>query len=76
MIRKRLESRVEENRTVYITIRQQLEITKIDEAKEKLLINILDLAEPAVKNSKKRTLIVILSFFARNHNFCAICIIF
>ena len=64
MIRERLESRVEENRTVYITIRQQLEIAKIDEAKEKLLINILDLAEPAVKKSRpKRTLIVILSFF-------------
>lgn len=65
MIRERLESRVEENRTVYITIRQQLEIAKIDEAKEKLLINILDLAEPAVKKSRpKRTLIVLLSFFA------------
>lgn len=65
MIRERLESRVEENRTVYITIRQQLEIAKIDEAKEKLLINILDLAEPAVKKSRpKRTLIVVLSFFA------------
>ena len=64
MIRERLESRVEENRTVYITIRQQLEIAKIDEAKEKLLINILDLAEPAVKKSRpKRTLIVLLSLF-------------
>ena len=34
-----------------------------DEAKERLLINILDTAEPAVKKAKpKRTLIVILSF--------------
>ncbi len=65
MIRERLESAVEENRAVYITLRQQFEIAKIDEAKEKLLINILDTAEPAVKKAKpKRTLIVALSFFA------------
>jgi len=64
MIRERLESRVEENRTVYITLRQQFEIAKIDEAKEKLLINILDTAEPAVKKSRpKRTIIVLLSLF-------------
>ena len=36
-----------------------------DEAKEKLLINILDTAEPAVKKAKpKRTLIVLLSLLA------------
>ena len=65
MKRERLESAVEENRAVYITLRQQFEIAKIDEAKEKLLINILDTAEPAVKKAKpKRTLIVALSFFA------------
>ena len=65
MKRERLESAVVENRAVYITLRQQFEIAKIDEAKEKLLINILDTAEPAVKKTKpKRTLIVVLSFFA------------
>ncbi len=64
MMRERLQSSVEENRAVYITLRQQFEIAKIDEAKERLLINILDTAEPAVKKAKpKRTLIVILSFF-------------
>ncbi len=64
MKRERLESAVVENRAVYITLRQQFEIAKIDEAKEKLLINILDTAEPAVKKTKpKRTLIVVLSFF-------------
>ena len=64
MIRSRLESTIEENRVVYITLRQQYAIAKIDEAKEKLLVNILDNAEPAVKKAKpKRTLIVILSFF-------------
>ncbi len=65
MKRERLESAVVENREVYITLRQQFEIAKIDEAKEKLLINILDTAEPAVKKTRpKRTLIVVLSFFA------------
>ena len=65
MKRERLESAVEENRAVYITLRQQFEIAKIDESKEKLLINILDTAEPAVKKAKpKRTIIVLLSFFA------------
>ena len=64
MIRERLASRVEENRTVYITLMQQFEIAKIDEAKEKLLVNILDIAEPAVKKSRpKRTIIVLLSIF-------------
>ena len=64
MMRERLESTVEENRAVYITLRQQFEIAKIDEAKERLLINILDTAEPAVKKAKpKRTLIVLLSLF-------------
>jgi len=62
MIRSRLEYGVEENRAVYITLRQQFEIAKIDEAKENLLVNILDNAEPAVKKAKpKRTLIVIIS---------------
>ena len=65
MMRDRLESTIEENRAVYITLRQQFEIAKIDEAKEKLLINILDTAEPAVKKAKpKRTLIVLLSLLA------------
>lgn len=62
MIRSRLEYSVEENRAVYITLRQQFEIAKIDEAKENLLVNILDNAEPAVKKAKpQRTLIVFLS---------------
>ena len=64
MKRERLESAVVENRAVYITLRQQFEIAKIEEAKEKLLIKILDTAEPAVKKAKpKRTLIVLMSFF-------------
>tara|TARA_Y100000590_G_scaffold120920_1_gene138438 strand:- start:4443 stop:5657 length:1215 start_codon:yes stop_codon:yes gene_type:complete len=63
MIRSRLEYGIEENRAVYITLRQQFEIAKIEEAKDNLLVNMLDNAEPAVKKAKpKRTLIVILSF--------------
>lgn len=64
MQRDRLTSSIEENRAVYITLRQQFEIAKIDEKKEKLLINVLDIAEPAIKKDKpKRTLIVLLSLF-------------
>ena len=63
MIRSRLEYGIEENRAVYITLRQQFEIAKIEEAKDNLLVNMLDNAEPAVKKAKpKRTIIVILSF--------------
>ena len=64
MIRSRLGSTIEENRAVYITLRQHFEIVKIDEVKENLLINILDIAEPAIKKDKpKRFLIVLLSLF-------------
>ena len=62
MIRSRLASTIEENRAVYITLRQQFEIAKIEEAKDNLLINILDNAEPAVLKAKpKRKVIVLLS---------------
>tara|TARA_B100000029_G_C17551394_1_gene950251 strand:+ start:460 stop:1680 length:1221 start_codon:yes stop_codon:yes gene_type:complete len=62
MRRGRLESSVDENRAVYITLRQQYEIAKIEEAKENLLINILDNAEPAVLKAKpQRRVIVMLS---------------
>ena len=61
LARGRLMRNIEENQAVYITLRQQYEISKIEEAKENLLVNILDLAEPAVKKAKpKGTLIVIL----------------
>jgi len=62
---ERLENLILENRAVYTTLRQQFEIAKIEEAKEKLLVNILDYAEPAVEKSKpKRTFLVILFTFA------------
>jgi uncharacterized protein involved in exopolysaccharide biosynthesis len=62
LARGRLIRNIEENQAVYITLRQQYEIAKIEEAKENLLVNILDTAEPAVEKEKpKRKLIVILS---------------
>ena len=61
LARGRLMRNIEENQAVYITLRQQYEISKIEEAKENLLVNILDSAEPAVKKAKpKGTLIVML----------------
>ena len=58
----RLTRDVEENQAVYITLRQQYEIAKIEEAKENLLVNILDGGEPAVEKAKpKRKLIIIVS---------------
>ena len=63
--RGRLIRNVEANQAVYITLRQQYEMAKIEEAKENLLVNILDVADPAVEKTKpKRTLIVILAFLS------------
>ena len=64
MQEQRLNSNIDENKAVYITLLQQLEIARIDEAKENLLVNILDIAEPAVEKSKpKRTFITLLMMF-------------
>ena len=64
MQEQRLNSNIDENKAVYITLLQQLEIAKIDEAKENLLVNILDIAEPAVEKSKpKRTFITLFMMF-------------
>ena len=63
--RGRLMRTIEVNQQVYITLKQQLEIAKIEELKERLLINILDFAEPAIEKSlPRRTLIVILSLLS------------
>ena len=60
----RLQSAIEENRAVYITLRQQFEIAKLEEVKENLLVNILDTAEPAVEKSKpKRVFITLFMMF-------------
>ena len=61
--RGRLVRNIESNQQVYITLRQQYEIAKIDEARDHLLVTILDKAEPAIYKSKpKRTLLTIAGF--------------
>ena len=63
LARGRLIRNIEENQAVYITLRQQYEIAKIEEAKESLLVNILDVGEPAVEKAKpRRTRIIIIGF--------------
>lgn len=55
---------VEEKQAVYITLRQQYEIAKIEVEKDRLLVNVLDEAEPAIKETKpKRILLIVLSLF-------------
>jgi len=60
MERLGLQRDIEENQTVYLTLRQQYEISRIDEQREEILINILDEAIPAVKVSKPKKSIVLL----------------
>jgi len=56
----RLRSAIEENRAVYITLRQQYELAKIEEARDLLMVTILDEAEaPVLKKKPQRKLIVI-----------------
>ena len=63
--RGRLERNVQVNQQVYITLKQQYEIAKIEELKELPIVNILDYAEPAAeKDSPKRTLIILFNFFS------------
>jgi hypothetical protein len=60
----RLTRDVEEKQAVYITLRQQYEIAKIEVEKDRLLVNVLDEAEPAIKETKpKRILLIVLSLF-------------
>ncbi len=63
--RARLMRNVEVNQEVYITLRQQYELAKIDELKELPIINVLDRAEPAAdKDSPRRLLIIVITFLA------------
>ncbi len=63
--RGRLMRNVEVNQEVYITLRQQYELARIEELKELPIINILDIPEPAAdKDSPKRLLIILGSMIA------------
>ena len=57
--RARLMRDVQVNQEVYITLRQQLEIAKIEESKVRLLINILDTAKPSIKIAHPKSILVI-----------------
>jgi len=58
--RGRLIRNVETNQAVYITLRQQYEMAKIEEARESLLVNILDIAESAVNKDRPKWKLVLL----------------
>ena len=59
-MRGRLERNIESNLQVYITLRQQYELAKIEEARDLLMVTILDEAEaPVLKKKPQRKLIVI-----------------
>ena len=59
-MRGRLARNIESNLQVYITLRQQFELAKIEEARDLLMVTILDEAEaPVLKKKPQRKLIVI-----------------
>ncbi|NQU67327.1 MAG: hypothetical protein HQ510_05235 [Candidatus Marinimicrobia bacterium] len=58
--RGRLMRNVEVNQKVYITLRQQYELARIEELKELPIINILDVPEPAADKDSPKRLIIIL----------------
>jgi len=59
---ERLIRQVEIKQQVYITLQQQLELTRIEEVKQTPVIHTLDIAEAAIEKDKpKRMRIVILS---------------
>ena len=59
-MRGRLARNIESNLQVYITLRQQYELAKIEEARDLLMVTILDEAEaPVLKKKPQRRLIVI-----------------
>ena len=60
--RIRLIRKVEVNQEVYITIRKQYELSKIEESKERLFVNILDNAKPSLYKEYPKRFIIILCF--------------
>ena len=61
--RDRLIRNLEVNQQVYITLRQQYELAKIDEMNETPVINILDVGEMDVRAVYPRKLMIIISAF-------------
>jgi len=64
MRQERLTRAVELNSTLYIELRKQYELAKIEEIKNIPIINVLDAAKPAAfKDKPKRAMIVLVVFF-------------
>ena len=60
----RLERALQINTTLFIELKKQFELAKIEEVKNLPIINVLDWAQPAVqKDRPNRTVFVIFSFF-------------
>jgi len=57
----RLLRNIEVNQQVYITLRQQFELNRIEELKERPVINILDVGEVATEESKPLRILIVLS---------------
>ncbi len=69
----RLERDVQLNNTLFIELKKQYEIARIEEVKNMPVINVMDLARPAVhKDKPKRTVIVVITFLLS----CAVVVIY
>ena len=64
--RLRLIRDVDVNQEVYITIKKQLELAKIEESKERLFINVLDRATPPIYKEYPKRFLIIISFTVIN----------
>jgi uncharacterized protein involved in exopolysaccharide biosynthesis len=51
---------VETNSAVYVELRRQMELAKIDEVKNIQVVQVLDTAHPPVKKSKPRRTVIVL----------------
>ncbi|MEW5797656.1 MAG: GNVR domain-containing protein [Bacteroidota bacterium] len=63
LMQERMIREVQINQTIYIELKKQYEIARIEEIKNAPIINVLDSARPAAKKERpKRALIVLFSF--------------
>ena len=58
----RLLRNIEVNQEVYVTLKQQYELNKIEELKERPVLNILDNGEPASTSSHPKVWVILISF--------------
>ena len=58
--RIRLLRDLEVNQQVFITLKNQFEIAKLEESKERLFINILDNAHPSIEKAHPKIIVIIL----------------